>query len=59
MNAKLWSGRSQTRQARQLIICQLNNPVTDEQSCRRREVAKAERIDWQLEGAVGGQLSVI
>lgn len=34
-------------------------PVTDEQSFNREEVARAGRIDWQLEGAMGGQLSVI
>lgn len=34
-------------------------PVTDEQSFSREEVARAERIDWRLEGAMGGQLSVI
>lgn len=34
-------------------------PVTDERSCSREEAAGAERIDWRLEGAVGGQLSVI
>lgn len=34
-------------------------PVTDEQSCSREEAARVERIDWQLEGTVGGQLSVI
>lgn len=34
-------------------------PATDEQSCNTEEVARGERIDWRLEGAVGGQLSVI
>ena len=34
-------------------------PVTDEQSCSGEEAARAERIDWRLEGTVGGQLSVI
>lgn len=29
-------------------------PVTDEQSCSREEAARAERIDWRLEGVVGG-----
>ncbi len=34
-------------------------PVTDEQICSREEAARAGGIDWRLEGAVGGQLSVI
>lgn len=34
-------------------------PVTDEQSFSTEEAARAERIDWQLKGAMGGQLSVI
>lgn len=34
-------------------------PVTDEQSCKREEAVDAERIALRLEGAVGGQLSVI
>lgn len=34
-------------------------PVTNEQSSSREKGAGAERIDWRLEGAEGGQLSVI
>lgn len=34
-------------------------PVTHEQNWNRKMVARADRTDWQPEGAVGGQLSVM